>query len=160
VPDPPTASTRFTVGRRGRQVGYALAVAGNVLLLFIVNNLLEWEFPSFLTADWDRVLPILNVSLIVSIIVNATFIAYDARWFKSLGQVVMAAFSLAVVVRLRSVFPFDFTPYDFNWEAVTKWILVFMIIALVISIIAEGAKGLRALTRLGAGHQGGHPDPE
>ena len=145
VPDTETAPTRFTVTRRGRQVGYALAAAGNVLLLFIVSNLLEWEFPSFLTADWDRVLPILNVSIVVGIVVNLAFIAYEAQWFKSLGQVVMSAFSLAVMVRLRSVFPFDFTAYDFNWEAVTRWILVLVIIALAISIIAEGAKALKAL---------------
>ena len=144
-----TASTRFTISRRGRQYGYALAVAGNVLLLYLVNNLLEWEVPSWLTADFDQVLPILNASILVSIAVNAAFIGYRAQWFTSLGQVIMTAFSLAVIVRLRSVFPFDFAPYDFNWEGVTRGILVLLIIVLIISIIAEGAKALKALARLG-----------
>ena len=144
-----TAPTRFTVTRRGRQVGYALAVAGNLLLLFVVNNLLEWEFPPFLTADWDRVLPILNASIVVSIVVNAALITYRPEWFKSLGQVVMSAFSLAVIVRLRSVFPFDFSSSDFDWETATRWILLFMMVALVISIIAEGAKAIRAVTGSG-----------
>ena len=143
-----TASTSPRVSRAGRRVGYGLAVAGNILLLFIVNNLVEWEFPSFLTADFDRVLPVLNASIVVSIVANAALVAYEAQWFKSLGQVVMSAFSLAVIVRLRSVFPFDFTPYDFNWEAVTKWILIVVMIALIISIIAEGAKALKALAKL------------
>ncbi len=142
-----TASTSPRVSRAGRRVGYGLAVAGNILLLFIVNNLVEWEFPSFLTADFDRVLPVLNASIVVSIVANAALVAYEAQWFKSLGQVVMSAFSLAVIVRLRSVFPFDFTPYDFNWEAVTKWILIVVMIALIISIIAEGAKALKALAK-------------
>jgi hypothetical protein len=123
-----------------RRFGYVVAIGVNVVLLYVVNNLLEWEWPSFLTADFDRVLPLLNVSIVASMIVNVVYLAYDERWLKTIGEIVTSAISLAVVARMLAVFPLDFTPYDFDWETLTRVCLVFMIVAISIGIVAGTVK--------------------
>ena len=41
-----------------RRFGYLVAIGVNLVLLYVVNNLLEWGVPEFLTDDFERVLPI------------------------------------------------------------------------------------------------------
>ncbi len=137
-PRPVLARSRPSVA--ARRLGYLVAIGVNGVLLYVVNNLLAWEWPRFLTGDFDRVLPLLNVSIVASMIVNAVYLAYDERWLKTLGDVVTAGISLAVVARTLAVFPFDFTPYAFNWETLARVCLVFMIVALSIAIVAGTVK--------------------
>jgi hypothetical protein len=130
-----------------RRFGYLVAIAVNAGLLYIANNLLAWEWPPFLTEDFDRVLPLLNVSIVASMVVNGVYLAFDPRWFKTAGDVVTAVFSLAVVGRTLAVFPFDFTPYSFDWETLTRVLLVLMIVATVTGIVAGTVKVIVDLMR-------------
>jgi hypothetical protein len=130
-----------------RRFGYVVAIAVNAGLLYVVNNLLAWEWPPFLTEDFDRVLPLLNVSIVASMVVNGAFLVFDPRWFKTAGDVVTAVFSLAVAGRTLAVFPFDFTPYAFDWETVTRVLLVLMIVAISIGIVAGAVKVIVDLVR-------------
>ena len=134
------APPRMRVTDAAKRIGYAIAAVANAVLLYVVNNLLAWEVPTFLTEDFERVLPVLNVSIVASMVVNLMYIAYDAAWFKALGQVVLSAFALVVAMRTLAVFPFDFTPYDYNWEAVARGCLILVTIAIVIGLIAETVK--------------------
>ena len=43
-----------------RRLGYALAIAFSVGILFVVNNLPEGEQIPFLTNDFEQLLPIIN----------------------------------------------------------------------------------------------------
>ena len=52
-------------GRAARRFGYLVAIGVNLILLYVVNNLLEWEWPSFLTEDFERVVGIVSFSIIV-----------------------------------------------------------------------------------------------
>jgi hypothetical protein len=149
-PAPPERRQRTVWARPSqpaRRFGYAVAIGVNAALLYVANNLLEWDVVPFLTADFDRVLPIVNVSLVASIVVNAMFLSYDADWFKSLCQAVLAAISLAVIARTFAVFPFDFSAYEFDWEALTRGIMIFMMVALSIAVVAETVKAFTSLTR-------------
>lgn len=74
---------------------------------------------------------------------NIAWIAYDAAWFKSVGNIVQSLFSIAVTIRLLQVFPFDFSAYDFNWEVVTRGVLIVALVGVSIGIVAEAAKLLR-----------------
>ena len=130
-----------------RRFGYVVAVLVNIVLLFVVNNLLAWGVPGFLTEDFNTVLPIVNVSLVASAIVNVVYLVNDDRWFKSLSQAGLAAISLVVAIRTLTVFPFDFARYDFDWALVTRTILVFVIVALSIAIVAEALRGISASIR-------------
>jgi len=136
-----------------RRFGYGVAVAVNVAMLWVVNNLLDWGWPSWLTDDFEQVLPIVNVSIVATIVVNLMYIIYDAAWFKSMFQVALLVISLVVTVRLYRVFPFDFSAYSFNWEAVTRGILILVCIAVGIGLIAELVKFARSSAKAVAEHQ-------
>lgn len=142
---PPTV---FRPGRGARRVGYGFAIGINIVLLWVVNNLLAWEFPRFLTRDFERVLPILNASIIASIVVNAALIGYDAGWFRSATNALTSGISLAVMIRLRQVFPFDFQ--SGGWENLTRWLLILLAVVLGIATVVEAFRALAGLLRGGS----------
>jgi hypothetical protein len=138
------------VPRAARQFGYLVAAAVNGAMLYVANHLLEWEWPPFLTQDFERLLPIVQASLVLGIVVNLAYIGFDAPWFKSMGQIATAAVGLAVAIRTFTVFPFDFSRYDFAWDTLARWVIVFGIVGSAIGILVEILKlarsGVRALT--------------
>ena len=117
-----------------------VAIAVNVALLNAANNLLAWDIFPFLTNDFERVLPILNVSLGAAIVVNLIYLDFDARWFKSLTQMGLLTISLVVTVRLYQVFPFDFSAYEFGWKSVAQWALILAMVGVGIGVVAELVK--------------------
>ena len=92
----------------------------------------------------EEVLPVINVSLTASIIVNAVYVGYDARWFKSLAELGLAVISLIVTIRLLQVFPFDFSAYGFAWGTLTRWLLGVAIFGVCVAIIVQVAQLARA----------------
>lgn len=132
------------VTRAARRFGYTLAALINLAMLFVANHLLEWGWPPWLTGEFERVLPLLSVSLVVAAAWNVAWIAYDAAWFKSIGNIVQASISWFVTLRLLQVFPFDFSAYDVDWATVTRGILVLALLGVSIGLVAESVKLLRA----------------
>lgn len=145
TPTPP----RSRISRQARQFGYLVAVAINAVMLYVANRLLEWEWPSFLTQDFDQVLPIVQASLIAGVVINLAYVGFDAPWFKSVGQIVISAIGLAVAVRMFTVFPFDFSRYDFAWDTVARAVIVVAMIGSALAIVVETLKlfrtGLRTM---------------
>jgi hypothetical protein len=137
-PTPADVRRRATVA--ARRFGYVLAAAINLAMLYVATHLLEWQWPPWLTARFDDVLPLLSVSLIVTAAFNVAWIAYDARWFKSTGTIVQSIISGAVTVRMLQVFPFDFSAYDFNWESVARAVLILALVGVSIGLVAESVK--------------------
>jgi hypothetical protein len=136
----------------------------NLVLLYVVNNLLEWGVPEFLTDDFERVLPIMNFSIVVNIVVNIVYLFFDPTWFKSITQIVLSVIGLIVVIRLYRVFPFDYTAYEFyefEWEVVTRVVLVLTMIGISIGIIVTtarfGSDLVRAAREADGGDVGGAP---
>ena len=127
------------------RIGYAIAVVGNLAILFVVNNLLAWEWFPFLTDDFEQLLPIVNLSLIVGAIVNAALVLYNAQWFRSIGQIAQNVFGLFVIVSALKIFPFDFSPYRINWTTITRVVLIMLAILIGIGTIAEFVKLIRSL---------------
>jgi hypothetical protein len=145
TPETPASKPRYS--RTGKRVGYGIAIAVNGLMLFVANNLLEWDWFPWLTAAWDDVLPLVSFSLVASMVVNFVYIVFDDAWFKSLTQAILAGISLIVTVRVFQVFPFDFSAYEFNWETLTRAILIFMMIGITIGMVAEAVKFTLAVVR-------------
>jgi hypothetical protein len=104
----------------GRRFGYVLAVAINGVLLWVAHQLLDWQWPRFLTEDFDQLLPILTVSFVASMVANALFVLADPPWFKAVAGVVTSAISLAVSIRTWQVFPFDFSTYAVDWSTLVR----------------------------------------
>jgi len=131
---------RPTAVRATKQVGYAIAIGVNAAMIYIANHLLAWEFPPFLTQDFERVLTIINVSLGASMVANLMYIVYDDAWFKSLSQVGVNLIGLAATIRIWQVFPFDFTPYAVDWSLVARFVLVVALVGTAIGTVVEIGK--------------------
>jgi len=132
--------------RRARiRVGYVAAITVNSILLVVANNLLGWELLPFLTEDFARVLWLINISLLATIAVNAGYLAYDRGWFKSLCQIGLGVISMAVVVRMYRVFPFDFSRSQFDWTWTARLVLVLGMVGVGIGIVVELVKLVRDL---------------
>jgi len=124
----------------GRRFGYTVSIVINAVMLFIANNLMEWEWFPWLTNEYDRVLPWIAFSIGATMIVNAMYLAYDMQWFKSLTQAGLAVIAFIVTVRLFRIFPFDFSAYDFPWTGITEAILILAIVGTAIAVVVEGTR--------------------
>ena len=103
-------------GRVGRRVGYAVAVAVNVALLVIVNSVLDG--PGSVGHGGSRPGAAFHQRVSApSIAANAIYLVYDGPWFKGPAELGLLVISLVSTVRLWQVFPFDFSAYDFAWDA-------------------------------------------
>jgi hypothetical protein len=120
-----------------RRLGYVATIAVCAGLLYVVNNLLDWDAAPFLTQDFETIVPVLNATLIAAAVVNAIWLLYDAAWVRSVGQIILNLAVAGASVLTLKVFPFDFAAYSFNWEAVVTAVLLALILALVVATIVE-----------------------
>lgn len=134
---PPELNDR--IGRGAKRVGYAIAAVLNAIFLWIVHQLLDWEWPGFLTEDFDRLLPYVTVSFAVSIAASVWFFWDDRGWRKPLGQLVDAMTGFVAAWRTWVVFPFDFSDgTDWSWALRTG--IVVGIVGTAIGIVAYAAR--------------------
>jgi len=132
-----------TTGPDSTRFGYRVAIAVNAVMWVIVNNILDWGWAPFLTDDFARIVWLLDLSFLGAIVVNAIYLGYDPRWFKSVSQIVLGVISMAVAIRTFQVFPFDFTGSQFNWEPLARFVIVLTMVGVGISIVVESAKLVR-----------------
>lgn len=135
--------------RPARQAGYVVAIVINALILWVANNLLAWGWFAWLIDDFVDVLPAINASLIVTIIAYALFVAYDAEWFRALGDVVTGIYSLLAGIAMWQVFPFDFSAYAFDWALVARILVGLGIFGVSVGILVNVVKLLAMLVRGG-----------
>ena len=121
----------------GRRGGYVIAIAMNAVGLWVTRRLLEWGWPRFLTDDFDELLPILTVSFVAGMVVNALFVVADPPRFKALCNLVTSVISLVVAVRTWQVFPFDFSSYAFDWTWVARVLIVIAAVGSGIAVVAN-----------------------
>lgn len=139
-----------------RRLGYGITMLVNAAMILVVNNILEWGWFSWLTNDFELLIPIINLSLMASILVNLAYMVYDAEWFKSMCEIGLLVISITVAVRTFQVFPFDFSAYSWDWEATTKMIIAFAIIGMSIALIVNAVKLIVILVRTAQTHQPSH----
>jgi hypothetical protein len=126
--------------KAARRFGYVLSIAINVAMLFIVQNLLEWGWPAFLTDEFAEVVPWISFSLIASIIANIIYQIDDSQNVKSVGQIAVNLISVWVTYVVLTVFPFDFSGYQFDWEIVARVVLILAIVGAGIGALVEAIK--------------------
>ncbi len=136
----------------GRRGGYVIAIAMNAVGLWVTRRLLEWGWPRFLTDDFDELLPILTVSFVAGMVVNALFVVADPPRFKALCNLVTSVISLVVAVRTWQVFPFDFSSYAFDWTWVARVLIVIAAVGSGIAVVAN-LIGLVRPSSTRAGHE-------
>ena len=132
--------TQQRVARRrtSSRAGYVVAAVVNLGALWLVNQLLGWGWPPFLTPEFEDLLPIIDVSLVASAVVNLCWACWDPTWFRHLGQIGLNLVSLVVAVRTWQIFPFDFS--SSTWETVTRMLVGLCIFGIVIATVVEAVK--------------------
>jgi hypothetical protein len=119
-----------------RRVGYVIAIAVNLLMLYLVNVRPGWDAVPFLTDETVEVLYLVNLSLVVGVAVNVLYLGYDGRWFVALGGLATTGVGVVVLVRMWQVFPFAF-PADSNWALVARVLLMLAMAGSVIALIVQ-----------------------
>ncbi len=67
---------------------------GNAVLLYAAQHVLEWQI-GWITPTWSNVLWAVDLTLEVSIVVNALYLIVDARWFRNLAEAVSCGIAAA-----------------------------------------------------------------
>lgn len=124
----------------GRQVGYAIAVVVNLVMLVIAHNILDWGWLPFLTGDFAQVVPWISLGLIASIVANVVYQFNDTLIVKSTGQIGVTLISVLVTYQIWQVFPFDFSAYEFNWGVLVRVLLVVAMVGAGIGVLAGATK--------------------
>ncbi len=115
--------------------GHLVAIAVNLVLLYVVRNLGRWDVVPFLTADYDQVVDPITVSIVATIIGRAVRIVVPGR---RVGLVVDAATTIVgfyALFRIFMVFPFDFSPYDVRWDLLARFVLIVALFGSVVSVL-------------------------
>ena len=110
-----------TSTKSGRLTASSFAIAWSIVLLIFFNYFNRyiayyqyegnnrWLGYPVLTEDFDAWLPILTVTLILSIAGHILLIIFDRYILREIILIVLNLFGIAVVLTLLSIFPFDFT---------------------------------------------------
>jgi hypothetical protein len=91
----------------------------------------------FLTPRTTEVLGLFNLSLAAGIAVNVVYLLADPPWVRAIGEFVSLAIGLSVVVRLWTVYPFNYSAMTFDGDLLTRLVLVLAIGGSIIGLIVQ-----------------------
>ncbi len=123
--------------RTGRRIGYTVAILVNLLIYGFINVWPGWAAFDFVTPAAADVVPLVNLSIGVTIVVNIVYLVADGTRVKALGEMATAAVTMVVSVAVLDVFPFDFSGYAFPWEWLVRFILIVAVIGSGISLLVN-----------------------
>lgn len=118
------------------------AIIVNIIVLYVVNNLLSWHL-GFILPSFKDVLWILNISIGATIIANIIFLLYHPGWFRSIVQIILNILGFLVCYYLYTIFPFIFS--HASYTIVLKILLILGMVGVIIASIVEV---LRLISRL------------
>jgi hypothetical protein len=132
--------------RPERNIGYLVGTGLFAAVWALTNVAPGWQAVPFLSADFTRVLPAINIALAGGAAANVALIAYDPRWFKATLGLATAGLGIFVSLRFLQVFPFTFTRlhYDFTTHMMAL-VLIALVAAAVLAIVHLVALGNAAL---------------
>jgi len=107
-----------------------------------VDTVSRWNIYPILTQDLSLVLPILNTTLILSIIGHGVAIAFDRYRVRQITIIVLNALGMATVLTFLRVFPFDFSVVPMASLAA-----ILPTVAVVVLIVITIGLGIGALAR-------------
>lgn len=155
---PDTGDRYFKSTRTSRIASSGAAIAWSaVLLIFFnlfsqylafyqsqtINGVTQWNIYPLLTQDFRLVLPILNATLILSIVGHTVAIIFDKYLLREIIFIVLNSLGLATVLTFLRIFPFDFSVIP-NTAIATISPTVTIVVLVVIAV----ALGIGALVKL------------
>lgn len=120
--------------KKERWYDYLIAILINLVFLYIVNNLIYWNL-SFIAGSFADVLWALNLSLVVAIVANVSFVVYDPPWYKIVAKILMSFTALVAAFTLLTVFPFVINQVIL--AVGLKILIIIGILASVVSILFQ-----------------------
>lgn len=108
------------------------SIVWNLFFLWIVNKVPDWDLP-FINDQYDTVLWIMNLNIVLQIIGWALILFFDFRWLWHLARAVLDAASLVVLLTLYFLYPFDFSSVG-GWS----WLDTVLPIIFIIGMVASG----------------------
>ena len=125
--------TKKVAKSRKKHRGEAIwAIIWNIFFLWIVNKVPDWNL-AFISEQYDTILWILNLNIIIQIAGYVFILFLDFRWFWHLVRTILDAASLVTLLVLYFIYPFDFSTID-GWS----WLDVVIPIAFIIGMVASG----------------------
>lgn len=120
--------------KNSKKSEYIGAIVVNVILLYIFNNLLNWQV-NFITNAFNEVLWVINLAIIATIIGNMMFLIFNPEWFKHIIKIILNIFAFTAVYSIYSIFPFNFSLFLIDWSAIIA--LIFIMIGIAVATIIE-----------------------
>ncbi len=128
-------AVKQAVKRGAKRFGYLLAALINGVMLWISHQLLDWEWPGFLTPEFDDLLPIVTVSFVVGIIANLVYVWNDGWPIKPIGELVNAVIGFVVALLCWQVFPFEFS--GGNWSWLVRLVLIVAMVGTTVGAMVQ-----------------------
>lgn len=126
--------------RLGSQIGYGFAIGISLVLIYLVQNLEEWGWFSFLTDEFGEVVPWITFSLAAGVLAYLAYIIYDSRNVRLSGEIITNLITIVVTWEVFTVYPFDFSAHDFPWDILVRGVMVLAIVGASIGAVANAVK--------------------
>ena len=96
----------------------------NLLFYYILNRF--YSLVPFLTEDFEKILPIYNLSIMVSISFHASRILFSSRIYKDIGDIISTGFFIYIAYLLWIVFPFNLEWFNNTalWNIIIRFLIV------------------------------------
>jgi len=120
--------------KKGKKSEYIIAIVINIILLYIFNNLLNWQV-YFITNTLNDILWIINLSIIAAIIGNAILLIYSPEWLHHIMKIILNSFAVIALYFIYTVFPFSFNSFLIDWCVVIA--LIFVMVGVILATIIE-----------------------
>lgn len=135
-------------GRTGRIATSSFAIAwGIILLIFFyffrhylaywqienINGVPTWVRYEILTADFNRWMVILTLTLGLYIAFNIALIVYDRYILRQSANIVLNLFGVATIASLLYIFPFNFNAIP-NFDNMVFSVLIKIVLAAILTI--------------------------
>lgn len=130
------ASHKRSPSAAARRAGYVATVVFDALCLLAINAWPGWDVLPFLTSDADRVIGLVNASIVVHMALFATYTLRDRRALRAAGEVLTSAVGVAVATRFWQVYPFETADDWSGWGLVAHVLVGLGVVGSVIGVIS------------------------
>jgi hypothetical protein len=138
-----SAHGRARPGPGQRSLGYVVAIAVNVALLYLINKSPGWQAVGFLTSETSVVLGLVNASIVAGVVMNSVYLVSDPEWLRALGDVMTTTIGLVALLAIWQVWPMDLAA---PWDLLARWVIAVGVAGSVIAIVVAVIRFVRALS--------------
>jgi hypothetical protein len=118
---------------RNRRAEYITAIVFNLIWLFIVNKVPDWNL-QFINDHYQAVLWALNMNIFIQIGGNILMLIFDIRFVRYLSRILLETANFLLLIILYYIYPLDFSGIH-GWSFLDVLIPWLLIIAMIVSAL-------------------------